>query len=60
MNSWRRTRRSFVTESRFVVVEEDSGDEVAAAVDAGFVEDALQVLLHGVRRDVQLLRDVRR
>jgi hypothetical protein len=40
------------------VREEDLADEVAAAMDTGLVEDTLEVLLHGVRRDHQFLGDL--
>lgn len=41
-----------------VVVEEDAGGQRAAAADAGFGEDRLEVVLHGVGREVQLGADV--
>jgi hypothetical protein len=42
------------------VREEDLADQVAPAADSGLLEDALQVLLHGVWRDDELLADLGR
>jgi hypothetical protein len=42
-----------------VVCEEHCSHEVPPAVDAGLLEDVLQVLLHGVGRDGKALGDLR-
>ena len=40
-----------------VVLGEDLTDEFSAAAHADLVEDGLEVIAHGVGRDVQLLGD---
>jgi hypothetical protein len=42
-----------VLEAWDVVLEEDLADEFGPASRPGLVEDALEVILHGVGRDVQ-------
>ena len=44
-------QRTDVAQAWLVVGEEHLADELAPAADAGLLEDALEVLLHGVRRD---------
>ena len=41
-----------------IVGEEDLPDEVSAAADGSLLENALQVLLHGVRRDAEVRGDL--
>ena len=41
-----------------IVGEEDLPDEVSAAADGSLLENALQVLLHGVRRDAEVCGDL--
>src|SRR5215471_7946904 len=48
-----------VAEARLVVGKEHLSDEITATAYSGLVEDALEVLLDGVVRDYQLLRDLR-
>jgi len=43
-----------VAQSRLEVAEEDAPDELTAAAHSRLVEDALKVLLHGVRGDEEL------
>ena len=43
-----------------VVLGEDLADQFSAAPHADLVEDRLEVITHGVRRDVQLLGDLGR
>ena len=47
-----------VAQARLVVGEEHLADQVAAAAHPDLVEHALQVLLHGVRRNHQPLGDL--
>ena len=47
-----------VAQPWFVVREEDLPDEVPSAADTGLVEDAGEVLLHGVRREDQFVSDL--
>ena len=48
-----------VAQARLVVGEEDLADQFAPAVDAGLLEDVLEVLLDGLRRDGQRCGDLR-
>src|SRR5918999_1679036 len=43
-----------------VVLGEDLADELSPAAHADLVEDRLEVIAHGVRRDVQFLGDLDR
>src|SRR5512132_1617577 len=47
-----------VAEPWFVVSEEHLADKVTPTAHTGLLEDALQVLLHGMGRDEQLVRDL--
>jgi hypothetical protein len=47
-----------LSKARLLMREEDLPDEVAAAADAGLVEDVLEVLLDGVPRDDERLCDL--
>jgi hypothetical protein len=43
--------------ARLVLLSEDLTDEFSPTAHADLVEDSLEVILHGVGRDVQLLGD---
>ena len=47
-----------VAKAGLVVLEEDASDQVAPTANAGLLEDAFEVLLHGVLRDHERLSDL--
>jgi len=49
-----------VAETWFIVGEEHLADEISPAAHTGLLEDALQMLLHRVRGNTEIIRNLRR